>query len=393
MTTLKALREERVASSTTPMGRVRRLAQRRTEIFRWMLTFGLAGVIAAFVIPAEYTSTSTILPPQQGQSIAANLLGNIGLAGSLLTGKDLGVKNPSDLWVGILKSRTIADRLVDQFDLRRMYGKKTRVDARKKLAKRTDIHAGKDGIISVGVVDHDPKLAAALANGYIESLYEVNKDLAITEAAQRRLFFENQLKKVKGDLAESEVAFKQAQERTGLIQVEGQAKATIESIAGLQAQIRAKEMQLRGMRTYASNDNPQVQRTQEELAALRSSLGKLQSSEKSVLGDPEIPMTRVPEAGLEYVRRYRDFKYQETLYEMVARQLEVAKLDESKEAPMIQVIDTAVPAEKKSFPPRTAIILGCLVAGALLAVIYYEVLEKNTQSLWREFRSPSSERS
>lgn len=349
---------------------------------RWRFILAATAVGAAlalgvsFIIPAKYASMARVMPPQQNQTTLSALLGQLGPLG-MLGGKDLGLKNTSDLYVDMLQSRTIADALIKQFDLKSEYGKKTQADTRLKLADRSAISATKDGIISITVLDPDPKKAAAISNAYVAELYRLNQDLATTEAGQRRVFYEQQLDKAKEDLSRAEVEMKQTEENTGMLSLEGQTKAAVESSARLQALIAGKEVELQSLSSFATDQNPELQRVRTELAALRQQEAALQS--KSPKG--ELTAGRLPEAGLEYIRKLREFKYRETLFEILARQYEAAKMDESKNASVIQVLDTAVESEKPSSPVHSAFAGGGGVAGFFLAVLI--VFFQSTLEKWR----------
>jgi uncharacterized protein involved in exopolysaccharide biosynthesis len=316
---------------------------------------GLAlSVAAAFLLPDTYEAQAIILPPQQQQSTLSMLSGQLGsLAG--LGGKDLGFKNPADVYVGILGSQSIADSLIAEFDLRRHYATKTAVDTRKRLARRTNVDAGKDTLIKIAVEDEDAARAAALANAYVSALHKLNTSLALGEAAQRRLFFEQQIDAAKKALVAAETALTQTQKRTGVLHISGQVEASIRSIAQVRAEIASREIMLERLRAGATESNPEVVRHQLELKALRSQLAQLQASTEQKSGDPVIGSARIPDASLDYIRALREVKYQESLFEYLARQFEAAKLDEIKQAPVIQVVDPATTPDKRSGPPRLLI--------------------------------------
>jgi uncharacterized protein involved in exopolysaccharide biosynthesis len=306
-----------------------------------------------------------VLPPQQGQSGAAALLSNLGgLAGA--AGGLAGLKNPNDLYVGMLKSRTVADAMIARFDLQKHYETKALVDTRKKLESLTTIAAGKDGLISVEYEDEDPKFAADVANAYIEELYKLTQTLAVTEASQRRLFFEQQLNHAKEKLAAAEVSLKELQEKTGLLMLSEQSKASIESVARLRGQIAAKEVQIQAMRAFATSQNPDLKFAESELGSLRAQQVKLSQSEP---GDILVPPSKIPGEGLEYVRRVREVKYSEVVFEVLAKQYELARIEEGKNASLIQVLDKAVTSDKKSKPKRGLIVMLATVAGFFLAVL------------------------
>ena len=345
------------------------LNRQRRLIFTATAGCGALALLISLLIPNKYTATTRILPPQQAQSSAAAMLGQLG-ALATLGGKDLGLKNPSDLYVGILKSRTIADDLINQFDLRRLYRDNKMADARDDLARHTAIEAGKDGLISISFEDRDPRRSAQIANAYVDELYTANQRLAISEAAQRRLFYEKQLEAEKEALANAEVELKKTQEATGLIQLNSQAEAIIRSVAALKAQITAKEVQIQGMRTFSTEENPDLLRAQRELAALRSELAKLENSQSIGGGNIQVPTGKVPQLGLEYTRKLREVKYHEQLFEILAKQYEAARIDEGRSASLVQVVDAAVEPDKKSGPLRGVITALAALFGAVLSAIF-----------------------
>jgi tyrosine-protein kinase Etk/Wzc len=327
----------------------------------------LLGVLAALIIPNRYTAETRILPPEKNQSIGSALMGQLGMLTGLST-KGLGVKDSNEAYESMLKSRTIADTLIERFQLRDVYQVRTFADARKVLESATDITTSKDNVIYLRVTDRDPKRAADIANAYAEELYSMNKRLAVGEAAQRRQFFEAELRNEKDALSGAEVDLRRTQETTGLIQLDAQAKAIIEAIANLRAQIAAKEVQLRAMRSYAAESNAELIRAQSQLAGLRQQLAGIQKGQDTTPGDVIVPASKVPTAGLEYVRKLREVKYHEALFEILAKQLEIARIDESKEIAALQIIDVAAVPEKKSSPKYSLYGLGGLLAGLFLGV-------------------------
>jgi tyrosine-protein kinase Etk/Wzc len=333
-------------------------------------------VIIALLMPNVYTGSAKVMPPQQSQSMAAVLVGQLGGLANV-AGNSLGIKNPNDLYVGILKSRTIADNIIRQFQLQEIYGTPTMVETRKVLSDHTNISSGKDGLITIEFDDREPARAASVANAYIEELDKLTQSLAVTEAGQRRLLFERQLKQAKDDLASAEIAMKITQEKTGLIKLDDQGKAIIEAVATLRAQISAKEVELRTMRTFATDQNIEYVRAHQQLVGLRDELNKLERAKMVGGGDVLLPTGKVPEAGLEYLRRFRDVKYYETVFELLARQFELAKIDEAKDAAIIQTVDRAIPPDRKSKPKRALIVIAATIAAGLLAVLW---------ALLRDFR-------
>lgn len=349
------------------------LARHKRLVIGTPIVTGTIAVVASLLMTPIYTSTAKIMPPQQqqGSGLAAAMLGQLGgLAGA--AGGIAGLKNPNDLYIGILESRTIADNLITRFKLKERFDVPTMDDARLSLDKVSDIASGKkDGLISISVSDKDPAFAAELANAYVDELMKLNKSMAISEASLRRLFFEKQLKDTKDQLADAEVALRKTQETTGMIQPDGQVQAIIANLAQLKGAIASKEVQLKAMRTFATARNPDLVRTEEELRGLQAQLAKLEKSQQvKEDGDFMVPTGKLPEVGVEYVRRLRDVKYFETLFEMLAKQYELAKIDEAKDSSVIQVLDRAVPAERRTKPKRTVMVLGGGVIGAVLGILF-----------------------
>jgi tyrosine-protein kinase Etk/Wzc len=345
----------------------------------------LLATIIVFVIPKMYTATATILPPQQNQSVLSSLVGQVGGAAALDL-NDLGLKNPADVFVAMLQSRTVEDSLVNRFDLRKSYNVKRYQDARKILEKRSEINPEKEGLISIQVSDRDPKRAADIANEWVDELRALNQSLALTEAAQRRVFFEQKMAAEREDLSKSELALKILQEKTGLIQPDAQTRALIGAVAELRAQVAAKQVQLQSLRTYATEDNPDVKRVERELAELQAQSAKMSQMERSGAdigeGNLQVPTRRVPEANLEYLRVARELKYHESLYDFLGKQLEAARIDESKNAVMVQVVDKAVEPERKSGPKRLLIVAVTAIASFLLSclgVLIWEAIRRKQQ--------------
>jgi tyrosine-protein kinase Etk/Wzc len=345
------------------------LAARKGLILGLTLLGGVIAAVIAFLTPPTYTATAVIMPPQQQSSTAAALLGQIGgVAG--LASQSLGIKNPADPYVGILSSRTVADELIARFKLQGIYKKKNLTDTRKKLSSRTSFNSAKYSLIQISVDDQDPKRAADLANAYVDRLQEQNRRLAVTEASQRRLFFERQVEEEKEHLVEAESAFKKMQEQRGIFQVSSQVEAVIRSMAQMRAEVAAREVNLQRLKAGATTQNPEVLRQEIELKELHSQLQQLEaSSTKRSQGDPLMPTTMVPEAGLEYARRLREVKYRETLFELLAKQYEIARVDEAKEAPIIQVVDQAVIPDRKTAPSYGIYMIAGILLGGILGLI------------------------
>jgi tyrosine-protein kinase Etk/Wzc len=347
------------------------LARRRYFVLAMAGLCGIAGLIAALVMSPTYSSTARILPPQQQQSSGmAAMLGQLGgLAGA--AGGLASLKSPGDMYVGMLESRTLADRLIGRFKLQERYGKSTMDDTRRLLSEHSDIASGKkDGFISINVSDRDPAFAASLANAYVEELDKMTQSMALTDASKRRVFFEKQLKDASEQLASAEVALRGTQERTGLIQADAQVRAIISTVAQLKGAIAAKEVQLNSLRTFATGKNPETLRTLEELRSLRAQLDNLEKDSPSRKDDFALPVGKIPQIGVEYARSLRNVKYYETIYELLAKQFELAKLEEAKDASLIQLLDKAVPAERKSKPRTVLILIAGLFVGTFLGILW-----------------------
>jgi uncharacterized protein involved in exopolysaccharide biosynthesis len=346
------------------------IVRRKWTVLRITAAVAGAGLVAALVWPNSYTSTVTLLPPQQNSSLGmalASQVGNLSSMTGLATG--MGLKNSNDMYVAMLRSRTVEDAMVQRFDLRSQYRKKYFSDARKALEKHCFISSGaKDGLIHIDLTDRNPKRAAELANGYVEEFQKLSQNIAFGEASQRRLFFQQQLERAKNDLASSEEALKITEQKTGLIQLDSQARALIETAAAVRAQMAAKEVQIESLRSFATDQNAQLVQAQQELDGLRAQLAKLGGSDTGSDQGIIVPKGQVPQAGLEYVRKLRDVKYNETIFEIIARQFEVAKLDEAKQGALIQVVDAAVPAERKSFPRLSVFVAISTVLGFVASI-------------------------
>ena len=360
------------------------LARHKKLVVFMPLIAGLVAVVASMMMAPVFTSSTKIIPPQQQSSTAAAMLGQLsGLAG--MAGGIAGLKSPGDMYVSLLESRTVADRLISRFNLQERFKSENMDDVRAALAGARQINSDrKDGLISITVKDEDPKFAAELANAYVDELIKLTQTMAISEASQRRLFFEIQLKETKGLLENAEIALRTTQEKTGMIQPEGQVQAIISAIAQLRGTIAAKEVELNAMRTFATPQNPELLRTQQELRGLQAQLAKLEKNRAGTDADFMVPTGRIPQVGVEYVRAVRDVKYFETIFELLAKQYELAKIDEAKEASVIQVLDRAVPAERRTAPKRSMIVVVGILLGGFLGILLAFFLEFIQTSRQRE---------
>lgn len=312
------------------------------------VSVGIFALGASFWIKPTFTAVTSFLPPQQQQSAAAAMLQGLGALGGL-AGAANGIKNPADQYVAFIKSRTVQNALVERFDLQKKYGSELSEDARRSLEGSVRIAAGKDGLIRIEVEDNDPAFAAQLANAHIEELRVLLSRLAVTEAQQRRAFYEKQLEQAKAKLNLAQRVLQGSGIKEGALRAEPRMAA--EAYARLKAEVTSAQVRIQSMRTYLADQAPEVRLAQSNLAALRSQLQAAENEDSVSAKD-------------EYIEKYRDFKYQEALFEMYAKQFELAKLDEARDGAVIQVVDEAQPPERKSKPKKALIaILATLVAG------------------------------
>lgn len=321
------------------------------------LVVGLAALGITFIVTPVFTATTVFLPPQQ-QNGAAVMIQSLGALGGL-AGAASGLKNPNDQFVAFLKSETIANALIDRFKLQERYETDFKVDARKGLDSVSKINSGKDGLITVEVDDKDPAFAAQLANAYVEELFKLQDRLALTEAQQRRVFFDKQLQQVKGKLVSAEQALKASGVNGSALK--SNPEAVIRSVAEVQAKVAAQEIKIVSMRGYLNENSPGLKQAQTELAALQAQVNKIERSSSPVSsGDAD------------YISKFRDVKYYETLFELFAKQYELAKVDEAHESSVIQIVDVAVAPERRSRPKRAlTAVLATLASGILILLFVF----------------------
>lgn len=322
------------------------------------LAAGLLALGISFIIAPTFTASTKFMPPQQQQSAAASMLASLGALGGL-AGAATGLKNPGDQYVAFLKSRSIQDALIDRFKLMERYESKFKDNARKTLDGNVVIASGKDGLITIDASDKDPAFAAQLANAHVDELSTLLGRLAVTEAQQRRVFFEKQLRTAKDNLIKAEQALKASGVASNVLKTDP--TAAVEGLARIKAGITAQEIKLASMRGYLTESAPDFKQAQTELAAMRSQLIQAEKAD---------PASKVGDS--DYVTKFRDFKYYETLFELFAKQYEMARIDESREGAVIQVVDVAVPPELKAKPKKALIaMLTTLASGfALLLFVF-----------------------
>lgn len=324
----------------------------------------------ALLMTPIFTARTSLLPPASQQSGGASAaLAALGALGGL--GGGFGAKTPDELYVALLKSDSMIRALDARFGLIARYELKTHEELRKALPDRVRVLADrKSGVISVEVDDKDPKFAAELANAHATEITRLLGRLAVSEAQLRRSFFEQQLKDTKENLIKAELGLRAVQEKSGVIVLDKQAEALITSAAQLRALIAEREIQLKVLRTSATGENPDVQRLSSELTAMRAELARMESSRSARGGSAvDLPVGRLPEAAIDYVRARRELKLQETLLEGMVRQYEMAKLDEAKEGPVLQQVDVALPPDRKSKPARALIVIASTMAALLVGLI------------------------
>ncbi|HEY0820585.1 MAG TPA: Wzz/FepE/Etk N-terminal domain-containing protein [Rhizobacter sp.] len=352
----------------------------------------LAAVVVALVYALlkapTFTARTTLLPPAAQQpSASAAALAALGSLGGLAGG--IAAKTPDELYVNLLKSDSVQRTLATRFDLYKRYDVDTYEVMRKTMQKYVRVSADKkSGVLTVEVDDEDPKFAAEMANAYASELTKLLGRLAVSEAQQRRVFFDQQLKETKDNLVKAEQALRLVQEKSGMVVLDQQAEAIIKAVAELKTRIIEREVQLKVLRTSTTAQNPDVLRLNSELAALRGELARMESAvppgakSASGPGGIDIPIGKLPAAAIEYVRAAREVKFQETMLASMLRQYEVAKLDEAKEGPVLQQVDVAQPPDRKSKPSRALIVLAAALGALLLSSTF--VIVRRYRALVRE---------
>ena len=354
--------------------------EHRRFLFRTGTYALLASVLIAFLIPARYQSLTRLMPPDSqsasGIGMLAAMAGKGGAAGlGGLAGDLLGVKSSGALFVGILGSETVQDRLIDEFHLMKIYHDRKIEDARKDLAERTDVSEDrKSGIITIGVTDHDPNRAAGMAKAYVGELDRLVAQVSTSSARRERIFLEGRLEKVKGDLDSAAKNFSQFASKNSAIDIPAQGKAMVEAAAVLQGQLIAAQSELSGLEQIYTDANVRVRSVQARVNELQKKLNEIGSAgtpggsqgENSLY--PSI--RKLPLLGVTYADLFRQTKIQETVYELLTQQYELAKVQEAKEIPTVKVLDPAIVPTKRSFPPRLAIMLLGTMLGVIMAMTW-----------------------
>jgi len=365
------LEEQEFTAVAERQAQVLRLLWERRRALVWTAAIGLlASTLLAFLIPKSYTSTAQLMPPDTQSASGMAMMAALAKAGGGLAGMAgdlLGVKSSGALFIGVLRSQTAQERLIREFGLQKVYGTKLMTDARMKLDQSTMISEDrKSGIISISVTDHDPKRAAALADGYINELNSLVAQLSTSAAHRERVFLEERLKIAKVDLDDAANQFAQFSSKNNTLDIQTEGKAMLDAAGTIAGQMIAAQSELEGLRQIYTDNNPRVRSLNARVAELRKELDKLGGTagdvSKTASSPPEVsngmpyPTIRsLPLLGAKYADYYRRAKIQETVFEMLTEQYELAKVEEVKETPSVKVLDPAKIPEKKSFPPRLLI--------------------------------------
>ena len=363
-------------SSGSALSWLRAAARRRKLTASVALAIALFGTAIAVTLPDRYTAKVILLPPQQSGSAGAAMMAQLSsMAGAAAGTSGLSIKNPNDQQIALLKSRIVEEALVARFHLQALYGKRYVSSARKRWEKETSADNGlKDGLIRLTVTDSDPRRAAEMANTWVDEYRSFTASLAVTEASQRRLFYERQLGAAHEDLAHAEAELEQTEQRTGVIDIEGQDRGMIASAAVLRGQLAAKQIEIKAMREFAADGNPDLERAEQEASGMEGQLAAMDAGADRRTGDLIAPPGKVTEAATEYENAMREVKYRETIQELLMRQYEGARVDEARQGALIQVVEPAAPPDRPS-PYRFWILFGALLASLPLGVAAAQLAE------------------
>lgn len=338
----------------------------RTLVAGWkfIATIALVGAILGlalcFVIKPWYTAGASFMPPKDTDSLSPQ-------PASIL----LGAADNTDSYLGMLNSRTVQDDVIDQLNLMAVYKAKLRVDARTQLSKKSKFTVTKNALVQVDVTADDPKLAADIANAYLEALYRLRGKMFDSSSDHRRVFFEKQLNDQKAALAQAESDLKSTQQQTGIVLPGSVAQAGLNATAQLQAQIGQGEARLAGLLASETEQNPQVVETRSELKQLEAQLLRQQSAPTGNGGKIGIATNgQLPELALENLRKEREVKLRELIYNSIVNQYEKARLSSVDPGPQLEIVDRAIAPERKSGPPRQLLVLGGATLGFIFGIVY-----------------------
>ena len=369
------LRHAQSESRHKRIARIGRLWDHRVFLLKLLVWGAAISLVIALLIPSRYASTTRLMPPDPpagaGMALLAGITGKMGATLGALGGDLLGMNTSGDLFAGVLQSRTVQDQLIGKFDLRKEYGTPRWIDARKELTRNTDISIDrKSGILTIQVTDHDPKRATALAQEYVAQLNRVVTQLNTSSAHREREFLAERLAEVKTELESAEKDFSQFASKNTTIDIKEQGKAMVEAAAIVEGQLIAAQTQLQGLRQIYTDQNVRVRTAQAQVDELRRQLlkmgGKGESDKPGPSTDDDIypSIRKLPLLGVTYADLYRRMKVEETVFETLTQQYEIAKVQEAKEVPSVKVLDAPEIPEKKISPPRTLLVL----LGAILAL-------------------------
>jgi capsule polysaccharide export protein KpsE/RkpR len=356
---------------------------RRRLLGRIAICSLIASALLALLIPVRYESTARLMPPdnQSGSGLALAAAAMSGAVGGGLSGiasDILGVKNTSDIFVGVLGSRTVQDKLIQQFDLKKLYSVRDMDSARKMLAQRTGISVDrKSQIIFITVTDASPQRAAAIAGAYVDELNRLVSELSTSSARRERIFLESRLQTVNQDLEAAEKNFSQFASRNSTLDIKEQGKAMVEAAATLQGRLIAAESELQGLRQIYADNNVRVRSVRARIDELKNQLNKLGGKGESMTEVSSQPsdflypsIRKLPLLGVEYANLYRNTKIQEAVLEALTKEYEMAKVQEAKEIPTVKILDAPNIPDRKSFPPRTLITLLGTALGCCVSVMF-----------------------
>ncbi len=321
----------------------------------------------SLLLSNTFKATALVMPPDSSASSAMSMLGSSAAAG-IPSGAlaALNIKNPADRYVALMLSPLVEDAVIDRFNLTALYHARYRSLVRKKLESNTQILAdAKSGIISVSFVDKNPQRAANVTNGIVQAFEAFSSQLAITDASRRRLFFQRQVAETKDNLTRAEDTLKGTSSKTGVLEPEGSARAMIGYEAQLRAEIATKTVALQAMQVYQAKESPQVQVATRELESLRQEAASLEAKNGSAYSK-----ATESSASLDYLRAMRDVRTNETIYELLLKNLEIAQLDEAREGNMIQIVSPATVPDMKDGPHRSFFVIGGFFLGLIGSSIW-----------------------
>jgi uncharacterized protein involved in exopolysaccharide biosynthesis len=349
------------------------LARRKWWIARATAVATAAGVALGLLLPVRYTATATIMPPQQVPSTSIMLANDLAgrASGALLTagGGGLSLRSPNEIYIGLLESRPIADAIIGQFHLMDAYHAHTMAAAEKRLKANAAIVSGRSSLISIAVTDRDKNRAADIANAYVSGLDNLTKDVAVSEAGRRVLFFEDQIKQARDNLVKAELTFQQVQQNKGVVQLDAQSKVIIGNLGELHAKVVAKQIELQTLESYSTEKNPDVQLAERELAAMEEAQERMKQGDRAA-SSQGFELGALPGAGSAYLIAEHELAFRQTIFDVLMKQYEAAKMDEARNATIVQVVQRATPPELKSQPPRAKIVLVFAFLGFLFSAAW-----------------------